>query len=295
MSSGTATTASRTLTLRDGRSLGYAEYGDPHGKPVFLCHGTPGCRLQVHPNESIVTALGVRLIVADRPGYGLSTFQPRRRLLDWPDDVAQLADALGIERFAVIGWSGGGSHTAACVYKMPQRLTRACLIAAAAPLDIPRATQGMAVINRSAAIIGRYVPFFVQRALSTWEARGRRHYPEKLFDQLMPQLPAVDRAALTQTAFRRMLDASVAEAYRQGGRGHAWESRLFAQPWGFRLQDIAVEVHLWHGEEDTLVPPGLGRYLAGAIPGCVATFLPGEGHFTVYEKCWRDILSAAVA
>ncbi len=101
------TATGKTLTLRDGRTLGYAEYGDPRGTPVFLCHGTPGSRLDRHPDETIATSLGVRLIVPDRPGYGLSSFQTGRSLLDWPADLDQLADSLGIGRFAVVGVSGG--------------------------------------------------------------------------------------------------------------------------------------------------------------------------------------------
>src|SRR5215471_4610530 len=96
-------TFNKVISLRDGRTLGYAEYGDPNGKPVFFFHGLPGSRLQRHPDESIATGLGARLITIDRPGYGLSDFQQARTLLDWPDDVTQLANSLRIDQFAAIG------------------------------------------------------------------------------------------------------------------------------------------------------------------------------------------------
>jgi pimeloyl-ACP methyl ester carboxylesterase len=125
--------------------------------------------------------------------------------------------------------------------------------------------------------------------------RSIKKHPEALIAALAPQLPEADRAALADPAFRQMLIEDVPEAYRQGGRGHAWEDRMFVQPWGFRARDITAEVHLWQGEADTLVPATMGRYYAAAIPNCVPTFLPGEGHLSVYLKYWRDVLAAMVS
>jgi pimeloyl-ACP methyl ester carboxylesterase len=291
----TTATTGKTITLRDGRTLGYAEYGDPTGAPVFFCHGTPGSRLDRHPDESIARSVGVRLIVADRPGYGLSTFQPGRRILDWPDDLTQLAETLGIGHFAVMGASGGGPHALACGYRLPQRVTRLALLASVAPFDIPNATEGMAAINRRSFMVARRAPFWLLHAISGWQARVLKRNPAALLDVLESQLPEADRAVLAIPAFRQELLASVAEAFRQGGRGHAWEERLFARPWGFRALDVRVQVYLWQGETDTLVPPSMGRYLAAAIPECVPTFLSDEGHLSIAYKCWRDALAAMVA
>ncbi len=118
----TAKLPSHQLQLRDGRRLGYVDYGDPAGRPVLLFPGVPGSRLQGHPDRSIAGALGVRLIGVDRPGYGLSDDKRGRTLLDWPDDVVTLADHLGLERFALLSISGGGAYAAACAWKIPERL-----------------------------------------------------------------------------------------------------------------------------------------------------------------------------
>ena len=110
------------ILLQDSRYLSYAEYGSRSGCPVFYFHGLPGSRLQRPPEIPPALRHKIRLVTIDRPGMGFSTFKPGRRLLDWPSDVEELADALGIGRFAVIGVSGGGPYAAACAYGIPGRL-----------------------------------------------------------------------------------------------------------------------------------------------------------------------------
>src|SRR5438309_1811387 len=113
----------QTIKLRDGRTLAYAEYGDPAGTPVIFFHGTPGSRLMAAPawkDES----LGLRIIAPDRPGFGLSTYRPNRTILNWASDVAELADALKLDKFIVAGVSGGGPHSLACAHELPDRVLR---------------------------------------------------------------------------------------------------------------------------------------------------------------------------
>ena len=150
--------AFETVRLCDGRAVAYAEWGDPQGAPVIYFQGTPSCRLN-HPDEAIARMLGARLITIDRPGFGRSDAAPGRKLLDWPDDVAQIADALGLERFALIGISGGGPYVAACAYKIPKRLTNVAIVGGAGPIDSPGATEGMARERRWGARIMRHAPW----------------------------------------------------------------------------------------------------------------------------------------
>ena len=133
------------IALQDGRWLAYAEFGDPAGRPVLFFHATPGYRLNPWLTDAELRSAGVRLIAADRPGVGRSTPQPRRVLLDWPDDVRQLADALGLERFAVVGFSNGGPHAAACAYKLGPRVSATALVAPLPPLDAPGAVRQLGV------------------------------------------------------------------------------------------------------------------------------------------------------
>ncbi len=122
------------LRLRDGRALSYLEVGAPDGTPVIHCHGNPSSRLEVLLLAEQATSLKVRLIGLDRPGIGYSDPKPGYGLLDWPDDVAELADRLGLDRFAMSGLSGGGPFALACAYKMPERLTACGLISTVTPV-----------------------------------------------------------------------------------------------------------------------------------------------------------------
>ena len=277
------------IQLPDGRWLGYAEHGDPAGKPVFFFHGAPSSRLFRHPDESIAASLDARVITVDRPGFGLSDFQPERTLLDWPDDVAALADALGLERFAVGGISAGGPYVAACAYKIPHRLTSAGIVSGVGPTDCPGVTEEMPRPRRIGVAVARRAPWLLIPLL--WLFNNPRRDPERFFEQIKTQVSDPDRAVLARPEVRAVLVASYAETARPGLRGFAWESLLLSHPWGFRLEDITMEVHLWHGEDDASIPVSMGRTMAGAIPNCRATFLPGEGHFLFFDH-WGEILSA---
>lgn len=290
-----AAAAAERIKLRDGRWLAYTAYGDPAGAPIFHLHGTPGSRLEPHPDPARAAALGVRVIAPDRPGYGLSDFQRGRKLLDWPTDVAQLADALGINHFTVLGLSGGGPHAMACAYQLPERVTRAALVSSPSPLDAPGIFEGMAAMNRQGFALDRRLPWPLLRLVYGLQGRAIRRAPEKFVEALHAQMSEPDQQVLDDPLIRQGFVEDVRTAYQAGTRAHAWESRMVVRDWGFHLHDIRAETHLWHGELDRLAPVAMGRYLARTIPGCRATFFPNEGHLSIYFKRWDEIVSALVA
>jgi pimeloyl-ACP methyl ester carboxylesterase len=278
----------RTIRLRDGRQLGYAGYGDPGGRPLFYFHGWPGSRVEGRLADEPARARGIRLIAVDRPGMGLSDFQSRRRLVDWPDDVSQLAAALALDRFAVLGISGGGPYAAACAWKLSDRLDRAGLVSCLAPLDVPGATAGMSRQNRFAfRVVGRRS--VLRRLLMARVASSVRRRPERVLDSAMAA--EADKKYLDRPAVKKVLAESLSEAYRHGSRGAAWEMGLYTEPWGFLPEDIRTPVYLSHGELDANAPITMGRYLASAIPRCRAAFRPGEGHFHFIDRL-PEILAA---
>lgn len=279
----------RRVQLRDGRRLGYAEYGAADGKPVFFFHGIPGSRLFRHPDGSIARSLGVRILAPDRPGMGLSDYKPGCTLLDWPDDVLDLADALGIERFAVAGFSGGGPYAAACAFRLPHRLTAAALISGIGPLDAPGALEGMLSSNRLGYRVGRWMGWFWWRLIFRLYYSGVRRHPEKLA-RMSEEESRADHVAFARPGVREMFVRNFVEAFRQGTEGAARDGWLLSRPWGFGLEAVETPVFLWQGEEDVVVTPAMARHMAAKISGCRATFLPGEGHL-LFFRYWRDILA----
>lgn len=272
-----------TLRLRDGRLLSYARYGDPEGRPGFFFHGFPGSRLEAGPGAEAAARLGLRIFALERPGFGLSDFKPGRSILDWPDDVVEAADQLGIDRFPIMGLSGGGPYAAACAYKIPDRLTGMALVSSVAPFGASGTTDGMSRLYRfTFGLAGRLT--WTTGPAMWWMGRQVRRNPDRVLDRTSAGLPEFDREIMARPEVRSMLREDLMEAFRQGSRGAAWELALLARPWGFRLEDIAMEVHLWQGEADVNVPVAMGRYLAGAIPNCRARFYPGEGHLLAVHR-----------
>jgi len=277
-----------TITLSDSRILGYAEYGDPSGKPVFFFHGIPGSRV-FRPPEEITKKMGVRLICVERPGYGISTFQPRRRLLDWPDDVAQLADSLNLGSFAVAGHSGGGPYTAACAYKLSSRVTAAAILSGLGPLETPNATAEMSSMQKLAFSIGRYIPWPLWWLLVWQSYHQGKDDPAAVMERDAATRPAADAALWEHPEIRQVCYASTADGLRNGTRGLAWDLRIITRPWRFRLEDIRVPVYIWQGTDDNLTTIPMARYMASRIPNCKATFCEGEAHLLLFPH-WEEIL-----
>jgi pimeloyl-ACP methyl ester carboxylesterase len=274
-----------------GRTLTYAQYGNQTGKPVFFFQGTPSCRL-LHPDEDVTRELGANLIVIDRPGFGRSDFQPGRRLLDWPDDVCAVADALGIGRFATAGISGGGPYVLACAYQIAERLTATAVVSGGGPADAPGALQGMAPERRTGYFIATRLPWLMLPVM--WLARNPRRNVDKFYARYTADMSPPDRAFLDRPEFAAMMKRNYSEATQAGLRGFAHEVMIVTRAWGFRLEDVRAPVHLWHGDCDTSTPIGMARAIAAAIPGCRATFFPGEGHFLLFAH-WREILQDLLA
>ena len=277
-----------TIALSDGRTLAYAEYGDPSGKPVFFFHGIPGSRL-FRPPDEITAKMGVRLICTDRPGYGQSTFQPGRRITDWPCAVVQLADTLGIEKFVVACHSGGGPYAAVCACKLPERVTAAAILCGVGPLDAPAATQGMVGLNRFGLTIGRFIPWPLWRLLIWHFYHIGQADPVALMERDAKSRPRADAELWENPSIRDVCYTSTQEALRSGTRGHAWETRLLTRPWGFNLEDIRVPVHLWHGTDDNLTTLQMARFIAGKIPFSRLHICAGEAHLLLFPH-WEEIL-----
>ena len=286
----------RRITLRDGRALAYLERGDPAGSPVVYCHGVPSSRVEVdvHDHAKTLAALGVRLIVPDRPGVGYSDAQPNRTVADWADDVGDFASRLGLESFAVVGASGGAPYALACGARLRNRVRVVGIIGGIAP---PEAAGVLATFSAPLRImfrLGRRAPRLLNW-LFRLNLRAVRRGGDRAGARMAAMAPEPDRTLLQQPRMQRAFMACFEEACRQGTSGPTTDVAAVAGPWGIDLAAIDVPVLLWHGVRDGNVPVACGRYLAQAIPGCQATFYPDDAHLSVPANHGGDIFAAIVA
>jgi len=280
--------AATVIELPGGRHLGYAEVGDPVGKPIICFHGTPGSRLQLEPPEGIELPAGYRLIAPDRPGYGYSTFYRERRLTDWPGDVAALADYLGLDRFSVMGVSGGGPHVLVCAHGLGDRLIGVACVSGVGPLGDPQAAEGMMPTNRMITTLSRRTPRLL-RILFNAQINWLKRNPERFMDVMIRQMPEPDRA-LMNDGLRELFAKDIAMSSATAGLAAAQDFELFSGDWGFRLEDIRVPVHLWQGSVDRNVPAHHAELLARRIPNATLHRCDGEGHLLFLPRL-AEILS----
>jgi pimeloyl-ACP methyl ester carboxylesterase len=280
----------QTLRLSDGRQLGYAEFGDPRGAPVVFLHGWCGSRLSRHPDDALTASLGVRLITVDRPGVGLSDRLQCRRLLDWPDDLRQLADALGLNRFGLLGHSGGGPHALACGVQLADRLTALGIASSFAPMERPRATDGMLPhMRRAVPLLGRF-PWMAGPMLRSLPAAYRRDAEAAWEAQFGRGLPASDRQALDEPGIRDNILSAAIEALRTGSDGIADElPLLMGRRSSFSPTDVRVPTLLCYGQADVVTPIQMERQLSSAIPQAELVEFPDEGHMVCITH-WAEIL-----
>lgn len=280
----------QTITLTDGRRLDYAEYGDLRGRPILFFHGQPGNRLFRYPDDGFLVASGIRLITIDRPGYGLSDFQPDRRLLDWHRDVVELADSLGLEGFAVLGFSAGGPYALACALQIPQHITKVGLVDSAPPMDAPEIRDLAPFPLRMNSFLARRLPAVLKLTFSAYWRYSRRN-PEAFIRTAIRQSPQPDREILARPDLYAMLVEVWKENIRVDCLGYVQDVEILMRPWGFRLGDVTAEVHMWQGEADTNTPQAWARYMARELPHCQAAFFANEGHFALFTH-WQAILQS---
>ena len=281
---------SSQVLLDDGRRLGYTQWGDPDGSPVFHCHGMPGSRLEHEADSAVYAALGVRVITADRPGYGLSDPRPGRQVIDWASDVAELADRLDIDRFGVTALSGGGAFGLACAAAMPDRVTRVVTTGCPAPFDVPGLLKGVSARIRFGLWLAARAPQ-VLSLVADGAAVAVRHFPDFFVDHVTHDNPA-DRRWLSMSSVRADASVMIHEAFRRGGRGCAGDVIALAQPWGFALGEVTTPVELWHGGLDTVIPITHAWHLASALSRATLTICPGDGHMLMWNRI-RQILRSA--
>jgi len=280
----------RSIECPDGRRLEVHEAGDPAGLPVIVHHGTPMSGLHYVRHEELAREQGIRLIGYDRPGYGGSTRLPGRDVASCVADVHAIADALGLERFASWGVSGGGPHVLACAAQCDDRLTAVASLAGIAPYG----ADGLDWLEGMGE--GNHVEFAktlegetALRPFLDEEADGMRAVSaEQTAGTMITLLGPEDLAVLTGALAEHLHEAAL-HGFETSTDGWLDDDFAFARPWGFELESIRRPVLLLQGEDDRFVPGSHGHWLAARIPGVEARITADDGHITLIERHMRQV------
>lgn len=282
---------SQTIRLPDGRTLGFAECGRPDDYPLLFMHGYPTCRLETLGMDELAHRHNIRIITPDRNGYGLTTFNPTLRILDWPADVQALARHLDLHRFAILGGSGGSPYALACAHLLPhEMLSGVGIMAGAGPWEA--GAHHMSLPYRIGALTAHYWPsgyggilvlmvWMLRRALNS--ASGAQRIDEWLNEHS----GRLDSVIATKER-REVIAHQVLEAFRQGAAPAVHDAQLLTSSWGIKFEDVTYDkVHIWHGQQDANAPIQMIRYMAGLLPKCELQEFEDETHFTLHRHLDR--------
>jgi pimeloyl-ACP methyl ester carboxylesterase len=281
----------RKIFLDDGGSLAVSEYGDKSGAPIFFCHGWPSSRTMAELTDHAARELHLRIISPDRPGIRDSSPHPDRKLLDWPPVVRQIADQLEIDQFRILGISGGAPYAFAAAWAMPARVPAIAVVSGAPPLA--------ELIERDGLLpLYRWLLFFYPRhrevlRLSFHAARPflSLKVPIRFRPFLLKLLQPCDANVLRDIAAFEACFESQRQAWRASADGLMVDAEIYAQPWGFSLEEIQVPVHLWHGKKDRSFHWQLARSLGARLPRCTEHLVENEGHYSLPIRHMREILA----
>jgi pimeloyl-ACP methyl ester carboxylesterase len=287
------------LRLPGGRTLGVDDVGDPHGTPVVYLHGTPDSRLARHPDDGLAGEAGVRLLAVDRPGYGATSASPPGADPSvFADDVAAMLDHLGIDRAALLTWSGGALHgLAATSAQLADRSHGLHVVAGIVPreayddptvraaaghrlglVDLAEGLPPEGLIDLAEGLAPLQAPQPCDHAVALEHQREQRSPADQM---ILEQVPG---------AIDRMADALV-EAVRHGLAGVRTDIETEVRRGALDLTTITLPVHLWYGTADTVTPPALGEWYAKQLPHAHLTLVPDASHYLPFTH-WPDLLTA---
>jgi pimeloyl-ACP methyl ester carboxylesterase len=272
----------RQITTPDGRTLEIHEGGAPDGPVILAHHGTPASGPSDPSHIADAARRGARLVSVNRPGYAGSTPRPGRSVADVVDDVRAVLDDLGAERCVVTGVSGGGPHALACAALLPDRVAAVATLASVAPygaegLDFMAGMGEDNVEEFGAALAGEAQ---LRATLEPFRDMLAAVTGDQIYEQIASVISGADLEVLTGE-YAEGLAAELRNGVSSGIEGWVEDDLAFTKPWGFELSDITVPVLLWQGDQDLMVPPTHGAWLAERIPGVEAHLSAEDGHLTL--------------
>jgi pimeloyl-ACP methyl ester carboxylesterase len=287
---------SRTFALPDGRTLAYDDVGDPGGTAVVYFHGTPDSRRSRHPDDAVAAEVGVRLLAFDRPGIGGSTAHPDATVGSIADDVAHLADHLGLDRVRALGWSAGAPFALALAARHPVRVDRVVVAAGLVPFGayatpgiLDDADGGRHLVAELGAELGaRATAEMAAPMLAPWPcdlALAREHVAEGAMGDRRTALEAVPGSI-------DALAAGVVDAVARGLGGLQREVELQVEAPDVAWDQVRAPVDLVYGALDATAPPAFGAWWASVLADATLEVLAEEGHLLALTR-WRMLLDLA--
>ncbi len=279
---GNIATGGDVITLANGHRLGFAQCGDLDGGPLLFFHGTPGSRVLGLSLHEVARRHGIRVIAPERPGYGTSDYWRARTVADWCAAVVELADRLAVDRFSVLGVSGGGPYALGCGHLCPQRVETVTLVSSRG-LGYRGGMPGLGAALAALSLLSERLPGLPLALV----ARRARRRPGAFVDRLNRQVGSPAR----QVDVGQIIYDDLQEAFASGSRGTGADLTR-SRRWGFEPEQVSHPVRLWHGEGDRQVSVAAARTLAARLPKVEATFLPFEGHLDVLPAHIDEVLSS---
>lgn len=288
---------SDAFQLDGGAVVAYQEYGDPSGTPVLFCHGWPSSCTMGQLADEPARALGVRIISPDRPGISESSMQPDRKLSDWPPVAEQLADGLGIGDFRILAISGGAPYAYATAVAMPARIHAIAIVGGVIPFAELNDFNGLLPLYRWMLAFYRDRPELLRKLFRLAQPFLSIRAPIRLRPMLLKMLllRPCDAASLRDDAAFEAIFESQRRAWRGTAEAVMTDAKIYAEPWGFGVEDVRVPVRLWHGIEDRAFSVRLAEELANRFPNCKARFVPKEGHYSLPIRHMREILEDLIS
>jgi pimeloyl-ACP methyl ester carboxylesterase len=285
------------VQLQGGAVIAFQEYGDANGAPVVFCHGWPSSCTMAQLTDEPARELGVRIISPDRPGISGSSLQPNRQLSDWPRVVERLLDHLGIGEFRMLAISGGAPYAYAMAAAMPGRVTAIAVVCGAIPMAELEDAGGLLPLYRWMLALYRSRPKLLRRLFRMARPILALRPPVRLRPLLLKMLmlrPCDAESLRDATAFEAIFE-SQRRAWRGSAEGVMADAQIYAQPWGFSLEDVHVPVRLWHGKQDRAFSVYLAEEVAGRLPNCNARFVDNAGHYSLPIRHMREILEDLIS
>lgn len=270
------------LILKDKRKLGFAEYGKSDGFPVVYCHGSQSSRLEMHYDLSFALDNEIRIITIDRPGHGISDFNPQGTILSFAKDVKELTEHLGIRKFSVVGMSAGSPFALGISYLFPESVHKASIISGFAPFN-NESKKHLSKEIKMMLGLAKSFPFLLKMLLRI-QSKQLSKKPKKALESFLKIMSEPDQKILKNDQVIQVIENMFKEAFKNGSNGVAYEvSHLLVRDWNFNLEEIQVPVTFWQGEKDNNVPVEWAELMANKINQADLKKYHEEGHLLIFK------------